>query len=153
MSSVIRDPKDFWSGVIFIVFGLFAVIIASEYSMGTAGRMGPAYFPRILGAILSVIGAVAIVRSLLKSGEALEKFAIKKIFLILLSVLLFAILVRGAGLFIGVLVLVMVSGYASLKFRIGPFLAVAGGLAVFSVLVFVMALGLPMPLFGPWLGF
>lgn len=153
MPSVIRNPKDFWSGVIFVVFGLAAVLIGQDYSMGTAGRMGPAYFPTILGGILALIGIIAVVRSMVRPGDALEKFAIKETFLILLAVVLFAILVRGAGLAISVIILVMASGFASVKFRIGPFLAVAVGLAVFAVLVFVKALGLPMPMFGPWLGF
>lgn len=153
MLSFIRDPKDFWSGVIFLVSGLAAVLIGRDYSMGTAGRMGPAYFPTILGGILVIIGAIAILRSMFKAGEALEKFAIKELVLILVSVLLFGFLVRGAGLAVAVVVLVMGSGLASAKFRIGPFLAVALGLAAFSVLVFVKALGLPMPMVGAWLGF
>lgn len=153
MSSLIRNPKDFWSGVIFVCFGLAAVIIGQDYSMGTAGRMGPAYFPTILGGLLAVLGLIAVVRSLVRPGDAIEKFAIKETVLILVAVLLFGVLVRGAGLAIAVVVLVMASGVASLKFKIGPFLAVAVGLAAFSVLVFVKALGLPMPMFGPWLGF
>ena len=153
MASLIRNPKDFWSGVIFVIFGLAAVVIGQDYSMGTAGRMGPAYFPTILGGILTLIGLVAVIRSLVRSGDAIERFAIRETILILLAVVLFAILVRGAGLAISVIVLVMASGYASIKFRIGPFLVVAVGLAVFAVLVFVKALGLPMPMFGPWLGF
>lgn len=153
MLSFIRDPKDFWSGVIFLASGLAAVLIGRDYSMGTAGRMGPAYFPTILGGILAIIGAIAVLRSMFKTGEALEKFALKELVLILVSVLLFGLLVRGAGLAVAVVVLVMGSGLASAKFRIGPYLAVALGLAAFSVLVFVKALGLPMPMFGAWLGF
>jgi hypothetical protein len=153
LPSFIRDPKDFWSGVIFVIFGLAAVIIGRDYSMGTAGRMGPAYFPTILGAILTLIGVVGVVRSMIKSGEGVGRFAVREIILIMLAVVLFGVLVRGAGLAVAVIVLVMASGYASTKFKVGPFLAVAVGLAAFSVLVFTKGLGLPMPMFGPWLGF
>ena len=153
MPSFIRDPKDFWSGVIFVIFGLAAVIIGRDYSMGSAGRMGPAYFPTVLGAILTLIGSIGIVRSMIKSGAPVGHFAIREIVLVLLSTALFGILVRGAGLAVSVVVLVMVAGYASVKFKVLPYVAVAVGLAVFSVLVFTIGLGLPMPMVGPWLGF
>jgi len=153
LPSFIRDPKDFWSGVIFVIFGLAAVIIGRDYSMGTAGRMGPAYFPTILGGLLTLIGLVGVVRSMVKSGGPVGRFAIREIFLVMLAVVVFGVLVRGAGLAISVILLVMVSGYASVKFKPGPYLLLAVGLAVFCVLVFVKALGLPMPMFGPWLGF
>jgi hypothetical protein len=153
MSLVIRDPRDFWSGVIFVIVGLAAIFIGRDYSMGSAGRMGPAYFPTILGGLLAVIGLTGVVRSMVRSGEPIGSFALKEIMLVLISVVLFGLLVRGAGLAISIIVLVLVSGYASAKFKLGPFLALGAGLAVFSVLVFVKALGLPMPMFGPWLGF
>ena len=153
MPSFIRDPKDFWSGVIFIFFGLAAVIIGRDYAMGSAGRMGPAYFPTILGSLLAVLGVISVIRSTIRTGEAIEKFAIKEAFYVLLAVVLFGVLVRGAGLFIATVVLVMLSGFASSKFKWKPFLAVAVGLGIFSSVVFVKGLGLPMPIIGPWLGF
>ena len=51
MPAFIRHPKDFWSGIVFLFFGLSAVYIGQEYEMGSAGRMGPAYFPIVLGAL------------------------------------------------------------------------------------------------------
>lgn len=152
MASLIRNPKDFWSGVIFVCFGLAAVLIGRDYSMGTAGRMGPAYFPTILGGLLAVIGLVAVVRSMFRSGDTIERFAIKEIILVLLAVLLFGLIVRGAGLLPAVIVLVMLSGFASVKFRLLQSIMLAVGLAIFAVLVFVKALGLPMPILGPWFG-
>ena len=103
MASFIRNPKEFWSGVIFIFFGLAAIFIGQDYSMGTAGRMGPAYFPTILGGILAVTGVIAVLRSLIKAGEAPENFAIKGAFLVLLGSVLFGVLVErrqciGCGL-------------------------------------------------------
>lgn len=152
MSSLIRNPKDFWSGVIFLCFGLAAIIIGQDYSMGTAGRMGPAYFPVILGGILTLIGLVAMVRSLVRPGEGIERFAIKEIILIIAAVLLFGFLVRGAGLVAAVFILVMLSAYASAKFRLLPSTLLAAGMAIFTVLLFVKGLGLPMPILGSWFG-
>ena len=58
-----RNPKDFWTGLLYIFFGASAIFIARDYNMGTALRMGPAFFPTILGAVLAVIGAIAVIRS------------------------------------------------------------------------------------------
>ena len=120
--------------------------------MGTAGRMGPAYFPTVLGGLLTLIGAIAVVRSLLRPGEPVSKFYIKELVIILSAVLLFGFLMRGAGLVPAVLVIIMLSAYASPKFRLGQAALLAGGLAIFAVVVFVKLLGLPMPIFGPWFG-
>ena len=153
MSSFIRHPKDFWIGIIFLFFGLAAIIIGLDYPMGSAGRMGPAYFPTVLGGLLTLVGAVGVIRSLLRPGEPVGKFYIKEIVLVLVAVLLFGLLMRNAGLVPAVLVLVLLSAYASPKFTWGPSLLLAIGLALFAVVVFVKLLGLPMPILGPWLGF
>lgn len=68
----IRHPQDFWSGVMFMFFGLAAVIIGQDYPMGTAGRMGPAYFPVVLGGLLTLIGLATTLRSLWTRGEAIK---------------------------------------------------------------------------------
>lgn len=153
MPSFIRNPQDFWSGVIFLVLGLAAVIIGRDYAMGSAGRMGPAYFPTALGGLLAVIGTVSLIRSFIRHGEPIGNFSIKSLLLITVAVLLFGFLMRGAGLMLAILVLVMISGYASIKFKALSFFAVAVGMAVFCVLVFVVGLGLPMPMFGSWFQF
>lgn len=153
MSHLIRKPKDFWSGIIFAVTGLAAVMLATDYPMGTATKMGPAYFPTVLGGLLVLIGLMAIIRSLLTtggSGEPIERFAFREGFLVLAATVLFGALVRGAGLAIALATLVLVSAYASIKFRWGPSLAMAAGMAVFCILIFVKALGIPLPILGSW---
>lgn len=137
----------------FLVLGLAGVIIARDYAMGSAGRMGPGYFPTVLGWMLSGIGLIAVVRSFFGHGEAVEKFHFKGLILILGSTLLFAYLVRGAGLAIAIPLLIVIGAYASSKFRWGPAILLAIGMTVFSVLLFIYALGLPMPVLGPWFGY
>lgn len=152
MPTFIRHPKDFWAGIIFIFFGLAAVIIGQDYQMGTAGRMGPAYFPTILGGLLALIGVACVVRSLMRPGDAIGAFHLKNLLIILLAVVLFGVLMRGAGLAPAIVVLVMLSAWASPQFKLLPSVLIAVGLAAFSALLFVKLLGLPMPVFGPWLG-
>jgi hypothetical protein len=148
----IRNPKDFWTGVIYLVFGLGAVVIGRDYSMGTATKMGPAYFPTVLGYLLALIGAIAVVRAFIQPGTPIGRFAVKNLAIVLGATVLYGLLVRGAGLAIAVFVLVMGSAWASISFRWAPSIVLAIGLAVFSVAVFIWGLGLPIPAVGLWLG-
>jgi hypothetical protein len=59
----ITNGKDFWAGLMFIGFGLGFMIVANNYAMGTAVRMGPAYFPTVLGGMLAVLGAAVFFRA------------------------------------------------------------------------------------------
>ena len=121
--------------------------------MGSAGRMGPAYFPSVLGTLLAVIGLIGIIRSFIVVGEPIGRFYMKELLMILSAILLFGFLMRGAGLVPAILVLIFLSAYAGPKFNWKEVSMLAVGLAVFAVLVFVKLLGLPMVAFGPWLGF
>jgi hypothetical protein len=153
VSSLIRHPKDFWSGVIFTVAGLAAVFIAQDYSMGTAGRMGPAYFPSVLGGLLAVVGLIILGRSFFgKQEEGVKEFAVKPLLLVLVAVLVFGFLFRQAGLMIAIPALIFVSAVASPKFKILPTALLALGLALFSWFLFIKMLGLPLPVLGSWFG-
>lgn len=152
MGLPIRSTKDFWSGVLYIFFGASAVIIGRDYPMGTAFRMGPAYFPTILGGLLAFIGIIALIRSFLIEDTPIGAFAFKGLGLVIASVVLFGFLAKGAGVVIALPLLVIVSAYASGRFRWGATLALAVGLTVFCVVVFVRGLGIPLPVVGPWLG-
>ena len=152
MRSFVRNPKDFWSGIMFLAISLATVVIAQEYPMGTAGRMGPGFFPSVLGWILAAISMVTLIGACTTKGPPLERFAWKDMFLILGSVVLFGLLVRGAGLACAIPVLILVSAYGSAKFRWPAAILLAIGATIFCALLFVKALGLPLPIVGPWLG-
>ena len=79
MASIVRHPKNFWIGIIFLFFGLAAVYHAWELDMGTAGRMGPAYFPTALGSLLALVGLLGVVRSFIGHAESIGKVHIKDI--------------------------------------------------------------------------
>jgi hypothetical protein len=136
----------------FLCFGAAAVLIGQDYAMGSAGRMGPAYFPTMLGALLAVIGLIGIIRSFIVVGEPIGRFYMKELLMILAAILLFGILMRGAGLVPAIVVLIFLSAYAGPKFSVKETFFLAAGLAIFAVVVFVKLLGLPMAAFGPWFG-
>lgn len=150
--SAIRNPKDFWAGLIYTGIGLGAFYIALDYEMGTAVRMGPGYFPRVLGIVLALIGFASLVRSFLRPGEAVGRLAWRVALLVLGATAFFGMLVRGAGLVVALFVLVLISAYASKQFRLPSTVLLAAGLAVFSVLIFLKGLGIPLPLLGSWFG-
>jgi hypothetical protein len=71
----IANGKDFWAGVMFIAFGLGFMFVSRNYAMGNAVRMGPAYFPTVLGGMLAVLGAVVFLRAFVsKVGHPLNVF-------------------------------------------------------------------------------
>ena len=147
-----RNPKDFWTGLIYIFFGSSAIFIAREYSMGNAFRMGPAYFPTVLSTILILIGVISLIRSFVTPGTPIGAFAFKGLTLVSASVLVFGFLVRGAGLAVVLPLLVIISACASTRFRWRPTLLMAAGLTIFCSLVFIKGLGIPLPIIGPWFG-
>jgi putative tricarboxylic transport membrane protein len=147
-----KNPRDFWTGIIYVAVGAGALTIARDYEVGTAFRMGPAYFPTVLGGLLVLIGLLSFGRSALRPGEPLPPARIKGLATVTVATLGFGALVRGAGLVVALPVLVVVSAAASARFRWGPALALAAGLTLFCAAVFLKGLGVPIPLRGPWLG-
>ena len=94
----IRTPKDFWSGVMFCGFAAVAILAARGYSLGTAGKMGPGYFPLVLGGLLAGLGAVLIGRSLVLSGEPVARFHVLPLAIIAAAICLFGVLIEPLGL-------------------------------------------------------
>ncbi|HBB18284.1 MAG: small permease of tripartite tricarboxylate transporter [Syntrophus sp. RIFOXYC2_FULL_54_9] len=147
----IKNPKDFWAGLMFIVFGLFFVIGARDYQLGSAARMGPAYFPTLLGGLMAVVGAAVFFRSFVLKGGGVAAFPLRLIFFITLSLLIFGYLLKPIGLVLALLCLVVISAFAGHEFRLKEALLLTFVLIVLSVLVFVKGLGLPFPLWPKFL--
>ena len=138
----IRAPKDFWSGVMFCGFAAVAIAAARGYSLGTAGRMGPGYFPLLLGLVLGGLGAVLIARSVVLDGEPVPRFHVLPLMIIALAVCLFGALIEPAGLVIALAVLIVLSAWAGPQFRWLETAGLTAALIVFSIGVFAFALGL-----------
>lgn len=147
-----RSPRDVWAGLIYIAFGTAAVALARGYGLGTAVRMGPGYFPTVLGGLLLVIGIAAVGRGLLRPGAPLAPLRLRGLLLIVAATVAFGALARGAGLVVAMPLLVILSGRAGREFRWTPTLVLAAGLTLFCIAVFVKGLGVPLPIVGPWLG-
>src|SRR5258705_2404651 len=109
----IRSPKDFWSGMTFVAIGVAFVALASQYRMGDLHRMGPAMFPTMVGGLLTALGALIAVRSLVFEGPPVAAFAARPLAFGLSSIVLFGLALQFLGLVVAVAVLVLVAAHAS----------------------------------------
>jgi hypothetical protein len=141
----IRAPKDFWAGLMFIAFGLGFMIVARNYAMGTAVRMGPAYFPTVLGGLLAVIGLAIFVKSFATAGSPVPRIVLRPMTLILLAIILFGVFLKPLGLVVSAAVLIGLGAFGGHEFKSKEVAILYAVLVVFSVLVFVKGLGLPIP--------
>lgn len=154
MPNPIRKPRDFWSGAVFCGLGVYAALTAVDYGLGTARKMGPGYFPLALGMLLAVIGFALVVRGVVGQREPpLPAVKWGPLTLVIGAVVLFGLIVRGAGLVPAVLLIAVVSARASRRFRLLPAILIGLGAALCCWALFVVALGLPLATFGPWLRF
>jgi len=144
----IGNQKDFWSGIMFLVLGLGFVLLAQEYQMGTAQRMGPGFFPTMLGGLLAVLGLVIAIQGLRGSTASgqIERLHFRPLLIVLGSVVLFGALLRPAGLVIALLVLIGLSAYASHEFRLREVIPLAALLVAMVLAVFIWGLGLVIPM-------
>jgi len=157
----VRSQTDLWAGLMFIAFGLFFMVVAGGtpdfvdriagqklipgYQMGSALRMGPAYFPVVLGGLLAVLGLLVLIDAMVEEGPDVPEFHFRPLLLILLGCLAFAYTLKPLGLVGASLLLVFISAFGGHEFRWKEVLILYLVLIVFSWAVFVKALALPFP--------
>jgi hypothetical protein len=144
----IRNQRDFGAGIMYMVIGLFFAIVATQYKMGTAAKMGPGYFPFWLGVLMTLLGLLVLVKSLRASAaiEKIPKFNWRIILQITGAVVLYGLLLPRMGFLIAVVVLVFVAAGASKEFTWKGTALNAAFLLTFTYSVFVVGLKLQFPL-------
>jgi putative tricarboxylic transport membrane protein len=161
MKIKIKSEQDLWAGLMFIGFGLFFIVFAlgtpefidnivgtkviAGYQMGSSVRMGPAYFPVVLGALLAVLGVMVLFDAVLEEGPPVAKFHFRPLIFIALSSLAFAYLLKPLGLVLASIILIFICAYGGHEFKWKEVAIMSVVLAIFSVLVFVKGLSLPFP--------
>lgn len=149
-----KSLRDIAAGAIFVAFGGAFAGAAWNYNLGTMLRMGPGYFPLVLGVLLAGFGIAIIVQGMMKSeGAAIGPIPWRGIVLISVAILFFGFGVRRLGLAPALFVAVLLAAFSSRRVNALEGLAMAAGLTVFCIFIFVWALGMPVPLLGPWLRF
>jgi len=133
--------------VMFIGCGAFFMAWAlTHYQMGTAVRMGPAYFPTVLGGLLAFLGALVLIESLAMDGPPVPKFAFRPLILISGACVVYGYAMKPLGLVGATLLLVFISAYGGHEFKWKEVTVLFLILIAFSVLVFVKGLTLPFPI-------
>jgi ABC-type xylose transport system permease subunit len=158
----IKSQQDWCAGWMFVAFGLFFVVVAlgtpefidkivgarliPGYQMGSSVRMGPAYFPVVLGGLLAFLGLLVLLDSVVEEGPKVAKFHFRPLLFIAASSLAFAYLLKPLGLVLASVALVFISAYGGHEFKWKEVAAMSVVLVIFSILVFVKALVLPFPI-------
>ena len=148
----IKRQKDFYSGLMFAIVGASFAIGATNYRLGDAARMGPGYFPLLLGGILSVLGLLVAANALRRGAEpnTIGAVAWKPLALIIVANLVFGVLLGGMpsvnvpalGLIVAIYALVVIAAMAGTSFSLKSALVLATVLAIGSYLTFIVGLGL-----------
>ena len=143
----IRNHRAFASGALFLGFAIFFYLTALGYPAGSAAKMGPGYFPRLLAITLAAIGLAVMVGAMKSTAarEPLRQWDWKGLAWVTGSVVLFALLLFPIGLVGALFVLIMVSSKASPEFTLRGALANAAVLITLCLVVFVYGLGLRLP--------
>jgi hypothetical protein len=144
----ILNAKEFWPGVLFVAIGIFAFQYAGQYRIGTLGHMGPGYFPTILGVVLTTIGAISIIRSLLiECSGTIGAWPIGPTFFLMAGVACFGLLIERAGLAIADVVLLAFVCATRWRHNIASMFVFIAALTLASIGLFIYALKLPIAAF------
>ena len=152
----IKSQRDFFSGALFCAFGVAFAWGATTYNVGTGARMGPGYFPLIVGVLIAIMGALITAKSKIvetEDGEPVGRIAWKPLVFIISANLMFGVLLGGLpsiglppmGLIVAIYALTFIAGLAGDKFSFKASAVLATILAIGSYLAFVVALKLQFP--------
>lgn len=158
----IKSQKDFFSGLVFVIVGVGYAIGATNYKIGEGARMGPGYFPLMLGVLLAILGVVVIFKSMVvetMDGDKVGSIAWKPLFFIIAANLAFGVLLGGLpsikfpsfGLIVAIYALVPIAALAGDEFKLKEVLILATILAAASWVAFIWALKLQFPVWPSFL--
>jgi hypothetical protein len=153
MNLDLRHRKDLLAGLLLLLIGGIASVVALGYPFGSAMRMGPGYFPTVLGGILGLFGAYLSVRGIRSAGNCAIGWNWRPVALLTLAIVLFGFIMVRLGLIPALLAMIFVSALAGREFRFKEVALLAVSLSVLAVAVFLYVLKLPYPIVAglPWM--
>ena len=141
-----KISKDIPGGLIFLALGTVLIVGGQQYGMGSILRMGPGYFPTMIGGLLAIIGAVLFTKALVRKGDLLPEFAWRPLGFLLLGILAFAFTLERFGLVIATVLLIIISRLAARPVYWTGTLILCGVLTGISILIFWYFLKMPFDL-------
>jgi len=126
--------------------GIAFMVLARQYRFGTPARMGPGFFPTILGGILTALGLSLSIPALVRNGDPLPRVGLRPLLTILTAIIVFALLLQPLGFVLAAIILVLIAAFADPELRRIETAGLALLLTAFSVGIFVLLLGLPLNL-------
>jgi len=145
-SGRIRNPQDFWGGVVLVAFALFALWAGSDLPGMRGFAFGPGTAPRLFGWLLVGVAAIIAINGLISDGPPLERWGVRAPVLFIASVIFFGATVRPLGIVLSTFITLMIASGASKEVRWVEATIWAAVLTVFCVALFVYGLNLPLQL-------
>lgn len=139
----VLQTKDFWGGVMLVATGVAAMAIARNYPFGTTLRMGPGYFPTVLGGVLTLFGIVLALRALRSDDRIAGNWSLRALIMLPAALVLFGVLMDTAGFIPALAGLIFASAAASREFKVVEVALLTVILTALCVAVFIFGLGLP----------
>ena len=140
---------DLLAGLVLALLGLATVIYSSaHYVPGTMARMGPGFFPVMLGAALALVGTVIAVSALFRAAPA-PRIEFRSLLVVTSSIVVFALLLNRTGLVVACLLATLLATRADPRLTWVSSLAIAAGVTILAALIFVGGLGMRLSL-APW---
>ena len=136
MKVPLMNNKRFLSGIMFLGIGIVAIWIAQDYPMGSALRMGPGYFPIVLGGIMGLFGIYELIIGVLKPDPVQGNWSLRALAILPISTVIFGVLMEHGGFIPALITLIVTSAYAGREFRLREVLLLAVGLTVGSWALF-----------------
>lgn len=148
MRYVAERLEDVIAGFVTGGIGLFIIIEASGYQLGTLRSMGPGYFPTILGSIMVALGAMMIVTAQPGRVElTAERGQLRGMIFVAAAFSAFALTIESLGTIVAVSLAVFLSALGNRRTPLLVALVLAVATAVVSVLIFRVGLGLQFKAF------
>jgi hypothetical protein len=145
----LKNKQDFFSGLIFLGFGIFGTWLGEELTVGTITRMGPGYLPKFLSYALIIMGAFITIKSIRLGNSSIESSRWRPLLFVLCPIIGFAFLIVTFGLAVSIFFVTFVSCFGTREARLAGSLALSVLMAGFSVFLFIYCLGLPIKVW-PW---
>jgi len=146
-----KITKDLLSGLMFMIIGLGATAVATSYSFGTPTRMGPGFFPIIVGSLIGLLGLLVAARAVMNpdSSEEVPLPPIRPVFFVGLAIVLFGFLIESWGLVVALAALIVVARLAGREGGVLELGAMVVVLTILAYVIFIYLLNIRIPVV-PW---